>query len=192
MRPSAGVPCSQIAGWGTVHPGIGACKFHGGSTPSGRKAAQRVMVEKAVRTFALPVETTAEQALLDEIARAAGWVLWLEGQIEEYAGDDAQRLIQGTRSVRRKRDAEGSEEIVTEVGPGVHLWVELLHRERKMLRDASIAAIAAHLDERRVHAAEEQGERDGRLIQAIIRALDLAPDAQVVAFNAVRKLRLAG
>ena len=42
-------PCQQPKGHGTSHPGIGACKFHGGSTPTGVKTAQR---EIALRTLA--------------------------------------------------------------------------------------------------------------------------------------------
>jgi hypothetical protein len=34
-RPTrqTGKPCTQTAGWGTDHPGEGACKLHGGCTP---------------------------------------------------------------------------------------------------------------------------------------------------------------
>jgi hypothetical protein len=38
--------CTQAAGWGTGHPGIGACKLHGGCTPNHRKAAEIVRVER--------------------------------------------------------------------------------------------------------------------------------------------------
>ena len=30
--------CRHEAGWGTDHPGMGRCKFHGGASPSGEKA----------------------------------------------------------------------------------------------------------------------------------------------------------
>jgi hypothetical protein len=29
-----GSQCTQVAGWGTDHPGVGPCKLHGGATPS--------------------------------------------------------------------------------------------------------------------------------------------------------------
>lgn len=32
-------PCERPAGWGTVHPGTGACKLHGGATPYGISSA---------------------------------------------------------------------------------------------------------------------------------------------------------
>jgi hypothetical protein len=38
--------CTQAAGWGTDHPGIGACKLHGGCTPNHRRAAGIVRVER--------------------------------------------------------------------------------------------------------------------------------------------------
>jgi hypothetical protein len=34
-------PCEQPSGWGTDHPGIGHCRFHGGSTSSQRTQAMR-------------------------------------------------------------------------------------------------------------------------------------------------------
>ena len=34
-----GGKCGRPKGWGTDHPGSGRCKFHGGSTRNGRKAA---------------------------------------------------------------------------------------------------------------------------------------------------------
>lgn len=37
-RQGAGT-CARPAGWGTDHPGFGRCKLHGGTTPSGVKAA---------------------------------------------------------------------------------------------------------------------------------------------------------
>jgi hypothetical protein len=32
--------CSQVAGWGTAHPGTGRCKLHGGASPSGAMSPQ--------------------------------------------------------------------------------------------------------------------------------------------------------
>jgi hypothetical protein len=56
-RPLCGGPlkhrdgtCTQTAGWGTPHPGIGRCKLHGGSTGSHVKAAQRVQAERVLRS----------------------------------------------------------------------------------------------------------------------------------------------
>ena len=37
------------AGWGTDHPGIGSCKFHGGSTPNHRTAAALVATDAEAR-----------------------------------------------------------------------------------------------------------------------------------------------
>lgn len=34
-RCGRGDKCGQTAGWGTDHVGVGACKLHGGATPSG-------------------------------------------------------------------------------------------------------------------------------------------------------------
>lgn len=36
-RCGRGDDCGQTAGWGTDHVGVGACKLHGGATPSGEE-----------------------------------------------------------------------------------------------------------------------------------------------------------
>jgi hypothetical protein len=47
-RKSGGT-CGQAAGWGTDHPGVGTCKLHGGSTPTGRKHAETLRQEAWAR-----------------------------------------------------------------------------------------------------------------------------------------------
>jgi hypothetical protein len=40
-RTRSGTECRREAGWGTDHQGFGRCKLHGGSSPDGRKYAER-------------------------------------------------------------------------------------------------------------------------------------------------------
>ena len=51
-----GERCRAFAGQGTSHPGIGACKFHGGSTPSHEKAAVEREITKRMVMMGEPVE----------------------------------------------------------------------------------------------------------------------------------------
>jgi hypothetical protein len=92
--------CTPPAGWGTPHPGYGSCKLHGGSTPGGVKAGQRAMAQAAVVRLGLPVTTTAEQALQDELERTNGHVLWLAGKC---GGLTEELLSHGVTRVSRTR-----------------------------------------------------------------------------------------
>lgn len=49
-RPTrSGKPCGRPAGWGTAHPGIAACKLHGGMSPSGKTHAARAAADRDAR-----------------------------------------------------------------------------------------------------------------------------------------------
>lgn len=43
--------CTQPAGWGTAHRGVGRCKLHGGRTPTQTVAAEKVVAERASATL---------------------------------------------------------------------------------------------------------------------------------------------
>jgi hypothetical protein len=55
--------CAKPAGWGTNHPGWGRCKLHGGSSPTGIRAAETARAKHAVVTFGLPIQVDALTAL---------------------------------------------------------------------------------------------------------------------------------
>lgn len=152
-KRSDGTPCGQAAGWGTDHPGIGACKLHGGSAPSGRVAAQREAAQAAVRTLGLPLDIDPATALLDEVRRTAGHVTWLGERIAELAPND---LVQGVRGIRRRQGPDG-DDVTTEAGPAVSVWLDLYQRERRHLVAVCAAAVAAGVAERQVRLAEQQG-----------------------------------
>src|SRR5437899_2401968 len=75
--------CRRPAGWGTDHAGIGRCKLHGGSTRTGRKAAERAQAEEALAMLGLPRDVEPAEALYEELCRAAGHVAWLGAVIAD-------------------------------------------------------------------------------------------------------------
>lgn len=153
-----GKRCGARAGSGTDHVGHGLCRHHGGRSPGGKKQAQRSEARHLVAVYGLPVTTDPAQALLDEIARTAGHVAWLGAQIERIGGDDPDNLIRGTRSVKRAVGGVNGDTTTTEVGPAVHLWLQLYQQERKHLVGVCAAALHAGVEERRVQLAEQQGQ----------------------------------
>lgn len=78
-----GSHCTRPAGWGTDHPSIGRCKWHGGATPSHNVAAERELLIRDCKVLGLPLDITPEQALLDAVKEAAGNVRFYRAMVQE-------------------------------------------------------------------------------------------------------------
>lgn len=188
-------PCLRPAGWGTDHVGVGCCKLHGGTTPSGVVAGQRALAEKVLKTavaaYGLPADVDPGTALLDEVKRTAGHVRWLQEKIQTL---DPDNLIRGTRSVKRTvgQSVEGPVDVTaTEVGPLIHVWLDLYLRERKHLAAVCKSALDAGIAERQIQLAEQAGERAGRWLHASLSVLGLSDvDLRRVMDHAVTQLHL--
>jgi hypothetical protein len=148
--------CQRPAGWGTGHPRIGACKLHGGSTPTHEAHALAVMADRA---------DAAALAELDRrnIAPMSNPLLALQ----ELAGESAAWL-----GILRARVAGLEEMTVRTVSGAEQVRAVILAYERAVDRAAMLAALMAKLDidDRIVRLnsaiAEAQG---GRLAHAVAR-----------------------
>lgn len=176
--------CRLKAGWGTEHVGVGCCKRHGGKTPTHNVGAQRELARRAVVTYGLPVEIDPQDALLQEVWRTYGHVLWLSDWIQQY---DPESLVFGVVSedsakVRRGgagKDSNGDEwrlhglrKFTARAAPSV--WLQEYQRERQHLARVCRDAIACGLAERQVKLAEEQGRQIAGVIQVFISSLEAA------------------
>lgn len=160
--------------------GQNVCRHHGGSAPQALKAAaERVAEEKArqlVATYGRKIETTATEALLDEVQWTAGHVAWLRERVQEIESDavvatsDSEHpLIWG---VTREKAGGEDHGITSEAAPNV--WLKLYQQERTHLVKVCEAAIRAGIEERRVRLAEEQGALVAQVIRLILADLDLS------------------
>lgn len=177
--------CKWDAGYGTAHKGIGRCKYHGGNTETHVMNAQRKMLENAVRTYGLPTEITPEDALIGELERTYGAVLWLQARIADM---DPEALVWGRHQAKqlglRKLSEEGHEELVAAMGPdlyeitlqaGISAWLDLYLRERTHLTRIAAIAIKAGLEERKIEQAERQGTQMRVVLTAVFSELQLTP-----------------
>ncbi len=169
-----GKPCKRPAGHGTAHVGYGACRLHAGGTPNAMISAQRKMAVEAVGMFALRRDVDPRTALLEEVHRAAGAIVWLEGKVNEL---DAQALIWG---VTEERDSTGHMGDSVTSSATYSKWYEMLGDERKRLVDASKACIAAGLMEREVQIAEKQGLMIAAVVRGILGKLNLTPEQEAL------------
>lgn len=93
-----GVRCRAFAGQGTDHPGVGSCKFHGGSTRNGKKRALALEAKQRMVAMSVPVEDAQPHAiLLHELTVSAGHVGWLREEIATLKpreiGDERSRVL---------------------------------------------------------------------------------------------------
>lgn len=140
--------CKREKGWGTKHEGIGRCKLHGGNTPNHQRAAEHEQARQAVAVLGLPVETTPEQALADEVKRSAGHITWAFAQLAAL---------------------QGAEELFSDGKPSPLL--ALYQWERQHGARVAKAAIDAGLAEREVKLAEAQGEQIGNVLSQVVEGL---------------------
>lgn len=147
--------CCQPAGWGTEHIGTGRCKLHGGCLPTHNKSAllsEAVLTAK--RLYGEDLDIDPYEALLGEVRRTAGAVIWLQEHIREL--EDPERLKQVTNNMG--------------ITPSV--WIQMYQQERAHLVRVAKACIDSGIAERNVRIAEQQGQ----LLAAVITAFLNDPD----------------
>ena len=166
-----GRPCQQPA-----LPGLTVCRYHGGGTPAARaKSARHIatqqataQAQQAVERLGLLVDVTPEQALLDEVRRAAAMVGYYGTQVQTVADRDENNLVWGVTRIKTGGDDAGE---TREAAPNV--WVRLWNEERDRLARVAAAALKAGIEERRVRLAENHGQLVATVIRRILDRLDL-------------------
>jgi hypothetical protein len=120
--------------------GATVCGTHGGRASQVKAAAARnveqAAAEKAVAKLGLPIESDPLEALLDELHRTVGHVVWL-GQIV----GDLDAVMESTM-----------------FGLAPSGWVKLYQIERTHLAKVARDCLASGVEERRVRLAEGQAE----------------------------------
>lgn len=174
-------PCDRVP-----MKGGDRCYIHGGASPQAkRKAAERILEERArklVDTYGRKVETTATEALLEEVQWTAGHVAWLRERVQEVEQD---ALVWGkTQSKTGGQDWGETEAAVP------NIWLKIYQDERAHLVKVCAEAIKAGIEERRVRLAEQQGALVAQAIRAILGDLRLTPEQQELVKDVVpRHLR---
>lgn len=198
------------------------CEFHGGAAPQNKAAAKVRLAEaeatKAMLTYGRPIETTATEALLDEVKWTAGHVAWLRGQIqalEEQAlparapydkdGVEADGDVEyGEYSNRppvveqrhslvwgQTKEKLGGDDRGSTFEAKPNLFLTLYQAERTHLVKVCATAISAGIEERKVRLAESQGALVAEAIRGILGELGLtAKQQQLIADVVPRHLRL--
>lgn len=148
------------------------CRNHGGASPQARGAAERrgalAIARAEVIERALPTDVDPHTALLDELRRTSGWVLYLESKVDELDEKDL------TWGVTRRKFGGDDHGTTKEAKPNA--WYVLLTAERKHLLDVANACVKAGIEQRRIQLAEDQGRLIAGAIQQILGRLMLTAE----------------
>lgn len=157
------------------------CGSHGGRAPQAIRAANLRIAEREARrcmeAYGRPIETTATEALLNEVCRTAGHVEYLAQKVSELEENE---LIWGTTRVK-----EGGQDGGTTQEAEAHMWLKLYQQERDRLVRVCDVAIRSGIEERYVKLAENQGQMIADAIRAILGDLNLTPEQHKAALKVV-------
>lgn len=181
--------CSKPPGWGTDHAGVGRCKFHGGSSPSGREHARRLRLVRAEAELATRLSEMGYEpignpldAFADLVAQAVALKDWLAAKVDGLddgvAGDESPAGLRFT-------DDRGGEQLRSEMA----LYERAMDRAAKLLAEW----VRLGLDERRVQIDERLAALVADAVTAALSDPELgltAEQAEVAPTVVARHLRL--
>ncbi len=156
-------PCARPAGWGTDHPGVGACKLHGGATFSARVAARKTMAANELAALGQEVDVDPESALLALVRKTQGDVrFWqdLVALLEPVNGGD-EWSVAGPNHLG-------------DAAP--HVFVLAYERAVERAADVASRAIKAGLQLRQAELTEAQGRLVAELASQLVADIRNAPD----------------
>jgi hypothetical protein len=153
-KTRSGGACGKPAGWGTPFP-TGRCSLHGGATPTHVVAAEKEMARRTCERFGVPVAIGPAEALLEELARSHGLVLFYESLVRQLpTHPDADAYIptdDGGHCERGEAGLYGRMYHGTGIPTGdarPHVLVGLYNAERKHYKGVAAAALSAGVAQR--------------------------------------------
>lgn len=208
-----GTPCDKSAGWGTSHPGIGRCKFHGGRAPRAQLAGVVELARRQAVIMGTPLEISPHDAILQCIHIAAGEVQYASERITELDADEA--IVQSVTVLERPRKFFGGAEapsgdeaeeehedgtyssarvteVKTETTAQLNVWIRVRQAAMDRLVTYSATALKAGIEERRVKIAEQQGQLLAQVIRGILAELGVAEHPQAPAVVRKHLMLVAG
>lgn len=184
----AGAPCERPAGWGTEHPGIGRCKFHGGATKNATKqAALTEAVNYVLDIMGPAIDVDPMEALIWCVRIAAGEVAYATRRISELEDDEA--LVNPEEKTHRTGYGPKSESFdeVRSSPLTLHIWIQARHAALDRLARYSKMALDAGIAERQVQLAETAGDEIAHAIRGILDGLLLTAEQERRAPEIVRE-----
>lgn len=176
--------CELQAGWGTTHPGIGACRKHGGSTRNHAKFAEVEIGRRQVELWGGRKDVHPAQALLELVQWKSAEVAYWRFRVAEIPEED---LTWGTSKIKKGGDDHGTTE---EAKP--HIALVMLRQAERDLADYAAASLRAGAEAAQVEIAKGHAALLASVLRAIVSDPRVTVDgpADVVIVDALRGLEL--
>lgn len=172
------VPCLKPAGWGTDHPGVGACRIHGGGSRVGVKASARPGLELLVGHA---VDVSPMEALIMCVRITSAEVAYFSFKISELSEDE---LVVRPRAQSLDRDGMTHD---LKQQKQLNIWIRERQKALQALGRFSKMALDAGVEERLVLVAESAGKALARALDGILKELNLNEKQRRVAPEVVRR-----
>lgn len=169
VKRTNGKLCMRTPGWGTDHSGFGRCKFHSGSSRSGKIAA----AHEEINGMALARAVSPTQALTAALNLTAGQLAYATEKVAELT--DEQLFGE---YVNRET---GIPEVLTNV------WLKLQRELTGDIAKFAKLAIDAGLAERDMNLREAQTQVFAALLEAVVGDLNLTAAQRKRVGPAVRR-----
>lgn len=168
LNQPPGTLCTQRAGWGTAHPGVGYCKRHGGATGSHTRAAQKEIARQEVARLGLssdiePMPVDPREALALELWRSHFNVTVLEALVGKLGLHEG-GIYGKTYHVSGIETGEAKP----------HVLVAMYNAERQHLTSVALSAHKAGVEERRVQIQQDTALLFADAIRGILTDLGVA------------------
>jgi hypothetical protein len=161
--------CTLPAGCGTLHPGTGPCRRHGGNSRRERTTGALMTAHAIARVLDVDPWEVLEVAM----RRAYGWAAWYQGMIATAESDDDLRP-----------------------GGSHYDWVKAAERTTEQAIRYAKMALDAGVAERQVQQVELQGQLIAQVLSATLHELGMDDateiQARVIMEKTLRQLSESG
>lgn len=146
----------------SARPGLTVCASHGGSSPRSDVVVARSQALTAMQKFVEPYRGNLDPISVfeEEFRRTYGRIHWLEAQISEIREED---FIWGVTKEEHIGAAEFAGTNTTSEAR-VHIYEEMLWKERKHLLDMEKVWIGAKLEEKKLNSLHAHADWTWQLI----------------------------
>lgn len=177
-----GQRCVLDAGWGTDHPGVGACKHHLGNAKDTIKPAAPQALSILARGH---IDVSPMEALLMCVRITAAEVTYFSSKISELEEAD---VVERPRVESMTKDGYVED---LQQQKQLNIWIRERQRSLLQLARFSKMALDAGVEERMVRVAERVGSQIAALIRGVLDDLQLTEAQRETAPAIVRRhLRL--
>lgn len=186
--------CHNAAGWGTEHVGFGACRKHGGSTPTGVVRASQERTEGILNKYATLADVDPAEALLEMVQRHTAIVRYLSILVSRI--DEADIVWGLSEEITEPAIVNADNETLTfrvteKRKAGTHPLIDLLHKESRLLREAARDAVNAGVAQRMVTMYETAGDTLLDAFERVLDSLNLTPEQRAMVPTAmIREMRM--